>query len=256
MRYVFEDRYNDVLSILFRAAYPPCVSGEFVYAEGEGKLEAAVKAELSQFPKEDIIVFLDVVPDNRHLVNKYLKLREMYHMSTKRVIPIPIVCSEYYFIHSIVGTGVIDNLDGLEECLQIKPWSASKLLTTTDDIRFCKNFEKYCKLFLLKAVIQCAKHTRGRTEEENVKYGYYYTVDCLCDIPERGCVPASLTDKAIAYVRQYPCFPTGSLMTSGIQKIDKETVLGINAKLCALHNAKLKEFSTTTTTQPLVPLEP
>ena len=105
-------------------------------------------------------MFLDMVPDNRQLVPIYNKLKRLYSTSGRRVVVLPIICSECYFIRSIQHSPVIQNAEALRYCVEVSPWWKSPIVGV-EDLKFCKNFEKYCKLFLLKAVSGCVKHTRG-----------------------------------------------------------------------------------------------
>lgn len=62
MIFVFEDKKDDLLSVLFRASYSNC---SFIYANGCGNLESCVEDNLSK-SDDTILVFLDTIPDNKN----------------------------------------------------------------------------------------------------------------------------------------------------------------------------------------------
>lgn len=188
------------------------------------------------------MVFVDISPDNPNTAGIYNSLWELYDMSDKQVYPIPIVCSEYYFIQSIANTPAIINPSELDICLPVNPRKHSRLVVSPKDKRKCKNFERYCKMFLLKNVSDCVLHTRG-DEIENLKYGFYYEKDCLCPSPEEWCALKSLVEKAYAYVGQFPCFPLGWTGPKPAKSLGEQDVLQLNRQLCEFHNRKIREFA-------------
>lgn len=197
MIYVFEDKASDLLSLLYQAAYPPDVAGKFIYAEGSTKLPFRVGELAMQFPEEKIVVFMDIVPDNNHLLVIYNKLRKMAIAGTQ-VLVIPCICSEYYFIEAYHSTSVFKCGEGVDIALEVRPWKQSQLLYTPADLQFCKNFERYCKLILRKCVRQCATHSRLYKGRENPLYGLFYTRDCPCGEDKCGMWGAGLNIKSFA----------------------------------------------------------
>lgn len=82
MIWVFEDKSDDLLSILFQNAYS---CNNFVYAEGNGKLVKTIENLLDK-TSESIIVFLDVVPDNLNSVRIYRSLRKLSRKNNDRCV--------------------------------------------------------------------------------------------------------------------------------------------------------------------------
>lgn len=259
MIYLFEDRFEDPLSKLFCAGYDKSVCQHFIYANGCGNLAAVLDKTLADHPEEQILVFMDMVPDNRELVPIYKNLRHRYYTSNGRAIVLPIVCSEYYFIRSIQNSRVVTDKSSLTICTGIKPWKESALLESDADRMFCKNFERFCKLFLLKAVKDCAKHSRGNAASENSSYGDYYTKDCRCATCDMGGGSHTLQRKAYYYVRGFPCFPAGLACAKELALFDRQALLNLNRKLCQAHDKKRKEFMNAGLRTPmskLTPIEP
>ncbi len=94
---IFEDKMDDLLSNLFRSAYSNC---SFIYSNGNGNLETLVRHYLDS-SDEFIMVYLDTIPDNKDTINIYKTLARISRRNNFRVIVMPIVCAEYYFISSL-----------------------------------------------------------------------------------------------------------------------------------------------------------
>lgn len=255
MIYVFEDQRDDLLSILFRSGYCPDVGDAFVYSEGCGNLRNTAVKQLEEHPSEHILIFVDVVPDNRELVHLYNTLVRLYLKYDRRILTLPVVCSEYYFIKSIAGTEVVTDQRGLAECEGLADWRNSALLETAQDRALCRNFEKYCKLFLLKNVKPCAKKTRGASEH-NMAYGAYYQSPCLCTHKAADCKQRAVQEKAFSYLKRWPCIPYNPLAVEGLQSVSIEGLIKLNRKLCVMHNEKIREFGVLGSSEYLVMLEP
>lgn len=142
---------------------------------------------------------MDAIPGNLCIIKEYRKLRKIAIDHPGRVVVMPCICSEYYLIQVLSRYQIVDSR-GVGLCLEKQPYFNSPLIVTEEDKKFCKNFEKYCKLILLKSVPDCIRHTRGNLEVGiNRQYGIYYERDCK--------YYKQLKEKAIEYVRAWPCFP-------------------------------------------------
>lgn len=205
MIFVFEDLRNDLLSRLFISAYN---EESFIYTEGAGNLVNTVSKLLLE-NSEPIVVYIDTIPDNRETVRVYNNLRVLSKKNDFRVIVFPIVCAEYYFIKSLPEY-VFLSLSSVNKCKNKEFWGNSDLVESEADKKFVKNFEKYCKLILLKNVFDCVKHTRN-----SELYGYYYTKDCWCGLMKDACKPERLLNKSLNYVYQYPVYPSKNFKGSG-----------------------------------------
>lgn len=225
MIFVFEDKKSDLLSKLFMTAYKSC---NFIYTEGNGNLVKEVTSIIKS-TEERIVVFLDTIPDNKDTINIYNTLKRLSLKNDYRVIVMPIVCSEYYFICSLPSSMFVSRL-GLDICLDKKYWKNSELVATSDK-KFTKNFEKYCKLVLLKNVKDCAKHSRSN----NDLYGFYYCKDCLCNSSDLFCEDKSLLEKAISYVSKYPVYPAKNYLGDC-------TICSID-KLWEIHRVLVDDFN-------------
>lgn len=212
MIFVFEDNGSDLLSQLFKAAYPSEKADRFVFVKGNGEFKRKVQ-ELLENSKDMIAVFMDVIPDNICTAQLYDTLRNTSKRNNHRVIVFPLVCSEYYFVKSIVKYPYLfKTFQGVDFCINKKFYANSPLLNDAKSIAFAKNFEKYCKLVLLNhnVVIDCVRHSRGEYNE-NYQYGYYYLKDCLCECCRDVCNNKSLIQKSLDYIAEFPCAPSGAL---------------------------------------------
>lgn len=72
MKYIFEDNGKDVFSTLFKCSYPKNIRSKFIYAKGAAKIKSL--AEPLLMTGEYVIVFMDLVPDNKELFRIYDKL--------------------------------------------------------------------------------------------------------------------------------------------------------------------------------------
>lgn len=207
MKFIFEDFENDILSLLFKQAYQPESAAKFIYADGNGNLEFEAKKALEE-SEDVIVVYLDTIPCNKDTIEIYGKLRELSILNDYRVIVLNVVCAEYYFIKSIYSSNLFTNREGLDLCVNREFYLESALLKTKKDKNKAKTFEKFCKFILGHSLIDCAR-TKNRN---NDIFPSYYTKDCLCLNSIDNCTSKSLRDKAISYVRQYPCIPSDGFL--------------------------------------------
>ena len=240
MIYIFEDKADDLTSLLFKAGYDKDTASKFIYAGGNGNLLKEAENQLCHAQEaEKVCVFLDMVPDNKELHKIYSNLRRLCRQYTYRLIVMPIVCAEYYLIKSLSNEPVMKSKVGVDICINKEVYFSSPLIETNDDKKFCKTFEKYCKLILLKNMENCAKHSRGENEE-NIMYGVYYTSDCICNRSMDNCVHKSLLDKALNFLQNYPYMPEESLLNR--EKLSDNEIVLIHKKLVDEFNDVIKKY--------------
>ena len=205
MKYIFEDKESDILSVLYRRIFDE-TSDNFMYCEGVGSIRSNIKRLKSALrDSEDIHVFMDLTFDNVITCKEYIDtLKFIRDNEYKNVYVYPVFCSEYYFIQSLIELKILNIDDLLFSDADIINYRNSAIIRTEDDIRFCKNFEKYCKLILIKHVDDCMKHTKN-----SALYGVYYNNPCKCYITgcERDLDKISLDDKSFYYVSKFPYSP-------------------------------------------------
>lgn len=215
MIFVYEDKETDVLSQLFRKAYEAHCSNSFIYAGGNGNIVCMVKSILNS-RDDNIIVFLDTIPGNRSINKIYRELKKLSAGNHYRVIVMNIVCAEYYFICSIKDNkNLFKRLDGIDICFNKDLFTKSALIETEEDKNKAKNFEGYCKLILIKCVIDCIRHSRRLENGElNHLYSLYYVGSCRCEYADTTCSEMSILNKAVNYVLEYPCIPIDGFLAN------------------------------------------
>ena len=238
MKYIFEDKKDDLISILFARGYSDI--SDFIYANGNGNIIGIVNRLLGI--GEDACVFLDTIPGNDSKYRIYKDLRLISMKNGYRVIVMPIVCAEYYFIKSIANkTKLFKTCTGVEECLNKRFYGESCLLHTAGKnyAAKCKNFEKYCKLILMTTVIDCVRHSRLN----NSHYGEYYTNSCPCNRTYSRCENAPILHKSLDLLSQYPCVPSKSCAGSNnTRELSADEIWDVHRKLVREFNEMTVEF--------------
>lgn len=240
---LFEDSKEDVLSELYRAAYPIEVQQTFVYANGNGYI--AGKAEELLKTSNRLLIFADTIADNesmRTLQERYATVVNRH--KDKEVFVFNIVCAEYYFIKAFqdifkkyLGAAVIEDL------LCKRPYINSPLLVTEQDKKFAKTFEKYCKLVIKKMPKNCI-NTSSMFKDgciSNTMYGMFYKRDCLCEESDAECVPSTVSEKSALYTGSYPC--RVYLCTDQKKvKLTNDELVDLHRRLVNEHNQWVKSW--------------
>ncbi len=212
MIYVFEDDERDPLPQLFIKAYDKRLSDKFIYTRGNGNVYNKVETLLLS-TDDTIVVYLDTVPGNLDTRRIYTKLSNLSVRNGNRVIVLPVICSEYYFIKSVEYENVITSQDDLRICIDRKPYFISQLLNGESEKKYCSSYEKYCKLILKKAAIDCIRNSRDNGK--NVYFRWYYNQDCKCGMPFEDCKDKQLAVKSMDFLNSFPCVPVGSAAMNG-----------------------------------------
>lgn len=196
MKFVFED---DVLSKLFRSSLDEQVGKNIIYAKSSSNIETIIKPLLCD-TDDAICIFMDLPPGNKELVSIYKNLSAICKLYSKTAIIIPIICMEYYFIKSIANfNNLFTNHSIVTDCVDKRPFFNSELIITKEDKKYCKYFERYCKLILMKNVKDCI-----RTEcNGNPRYGFYYLKDCTYNNKEIYCRDNSLVQKSQDFIKSF-----------------------------------------------------
>lgn len=190
MKILFEDKKDDVLSILFRESLPKEIRERIEYANGNGNLIKKAQELLQN--GGDVLVVLDTVPSNKSIRDIYVSLRRLSRQNEYRLIVWNIVCAEYYFIKAFGSMNQVkaflDTKD-IEVVLERKPFGGASIIQTEEDRIFTKNFEKFCKLYILKNGADCVNQS-----------GLFFAKDCIC---QNGCESLTLIEKSTMYRGAY-----------------------------------------------------
>lgn len=190
MKILFEDKKDDVLSELFRESLPKKIQERIEYANGNGNLIRKAQELLQS--GGDVLVILDTVPSNKSIRDIYVSLRRLSRQNEYRLIVWNIVCAEYYFIKAFGSMNQVkaflDTKD-IEVVLERKPFGGAAIIQTEEDRIFTKNFEKFCKLYILKNGADCVNQS-----------GLFFAKDCIC---QNGCESLTLIEKSTMYRGAY-----------------------------------------------------
>ena len=225
MIYIMEDRADDILSQLYMVAYTNKENKHWV--GGNGFLVEKAEYYLKN-TNDTVAVFMNTIPGNISCKIIYRNLLNLGKKYPNRLIVMPIICSEYYFIKALckMESVIMHNKDVLI-CIKKGNFKKSALYNKDDDMKnVCKNFEKYCKLILIKYVRDCIKYSRGYGNTINDAYGIFYKEDCKCNKCDKHCRERSLVEKSIRYLSEYVCVPADANSTNkeGIS-IDKAKLI-------------------------------
>ena len=150
-----------------------------------------------------------------------------------KVIIMPIIGAEYYFIKSIQNEPVHTNANEIKNCVERKSFFDSQIISTSQDREFCKYYERYCKLILEKLVFDCIRNNTDKGK--NSRFRNYFNKNCKCENPETCCRKKTLLEKSESLVRAYPYFPEGSRLEN-IVSLSEDELWKIHRQLVDEHN--------------------
>lgn len=233
VKYLFEDNENADLSVLFRE----CVEDTscIYYAYGNGKL----KSVCNEIAKDNdfVIVFMDIVPDNRTTRKLYHDLRREFTKAGNCII-MPILCAEHLFLESIKDKPeLFINYDETKRCLSGCNVADSEWLCELNKQKGFKktSYEKYCKNIIR---FNTSRACLNPASEDIKGSGYYYRNNCGCD----NCAEQSqLQLKSLKYVVQYKVIPELKI-SQKIEKIGFEELFDIHDEMVENYNKFVLEY--------------
>lgn len=240
MVYLFEDKYDDVLSVLFRGAYPKSIQNKFIYTCGHTNLVKVAEVEIL---KDDVAVYVDMVPDNIACAGVYKDLRDLALKSKNKLLIFPIVCSEYYFIsHLDSDTNLLMSKVNSDICLNKGDYRLSNLYMNGN--KPCSSFEKFCKFIIKHDVPNCIRHSAiCDNGAVNIEYANYYNLDCLCSNSVNKCGEGTLKQKSLLLLMKYDIVPSGTIPCNKTA-INYAEAVNIHRKLVDEYNAFVDKYNT------------
>lgn len=230
MKYIFEDNRLDLISKFFMSAYSEDTASKFIYANGNSQLINVSENALKD--GSTAVVYIDTIPGNKDIYRIYRELSVISRRNNYRLIVLPIVCSEYYLIKSLLNTQVIMSTKGIKQCINKEEHWKSNIIETVKDREYAKNFEKVCKLILMKNFKDCALHC-GKTT--CARYGKYYLEDCICNMGDSCCNTESQISKVTRFLAEYPCVPINS-------HVERHKLLSVD-ELWNIHRELVREYN-------------
>lgn len=103
MIYIYEDSPGSWTSRYFRKCYPQeRLEGKIFYTRGNRYIPSKLDELLAKgYRNEEVVVFLDVVPDNKKTADMYVLISKTYRSKFERLIIMPIPCIEFYYIEAL-----------------------------------------------------------------------------------------------------------------------------------------------------------
>lgn len=229
IKYFFEDREGSALSDFF------CVSYEnrenIVFTSGSGNLLPCAAEHLKE-PENIAFVYLDTVPNNPCTERIYNDLALLSKATGYRCVVLPIVCVEYYFLKSLVGSDVIKDKYLVDLCISKRYYLNQSLLKPHSPDSY-NTFERFCKMLCEYSLYRCASiRRRGK-----LRSSHHYTVDrCPCTEKDPSCIERdkSLLDKSIKFVSMFPYIPRGSAIRRRVASLKEAWYV---------HRLAVKEFN-------------
>ena len=250
MIYIFEDHPGSPLQKCFLQCYPEGHFKDNIFFV-KGNINIPVKLnELIEQNKtnEDVVIYLDLVPDNPHTRDVYRQIDKQYRCKFTKLIVLPIPCMEYYYIKAFQRQEKFRlNEDAIKTVIE-RGWHKDQpLKRTVEERQKYWSFEKFCKLVMQRAIIICLHNWTKNTH--NIEYLQVSCADCsrkpcLCTDRERP--QFQINAKKKNFIHSFPCVPAGSnfyepkrLMGWGdIIKIHRKLVAEYNL-MCSRYNAKI-----------------
>lgn len=116
MIFIFEDNKDDIISEFYRRAYNNNISNKFIYSNGNSFIPD-ISTNLLKNTNDSIVVFIDMIPGNKSIIEIYKKLHNISKANNFRLIVLPIICAEYYLIKSLYKSQVLKNTEGIDICI-------------------------------------------------------------------------------------------------------------------------------------------
>lgn len=198
MKYIFEDDGRSPLCKVFESQYDKSIVSNFIYTNGVGNICKILDTLAGK--EDDIYVFMDLVPDNDNTRTTYIRISK-YRKKFAHLLIIPLLCREYCYLKSLVGTEVVSDTEAYNYCIEKRKPSKSPIIHDERDRKFVKNLESLCKLTVRKALLPC-----GTVKGNEVQY---LDKDCRCheDIACKQDIKAS--EKTKRYMSEFRCIPSG-----------------------------------------------
>lgn len=221
MEYVFEDNRKSMLSRFFEESYGEEMRKHFHYTCGNSLIIDYI--ERSFDVDTPIGVFLDMPPGNADTLDIYNSL-VVLQQTYRNLLIVPIISREYYYMKSLLGTGVVIDNDTLKKYLEFSDYRGK-----------ANTYEKLGKYLAKTCLDQCARI--GRLSFDESGYRPFLKVDCPCgeDTYSEKCTEQSLIKKSGNMVSLFPVFPVGSYIR-GVHGVNCTEYDKIHRKLIDMYN--------------------
>lgn len=194
---------------------------------------------------EDIVIYLDLVPDNNHTREMYLKICKEYKPKFKRLIVLPIPCIEYYYISAVQRQEKFRLNDDAVKIAIERGWHKDQSLKRTiEERQKYWSFEKFCKLVMQRAIIICLHNWTKNTH--NIEYFQVSCADCLrkpCLCTNRERPQFQINSKKKNFIHSFPCVPAGSNFYEPERLMNWEQLVSVHRKLVGNYNLMCDRYN-------------
>ena len=246
MKIIFEDSNNAPSSILLRNCF---LGDSIIFSEGCHNIPEYIERYIES---DDIVTFVDLVPDNMSTINFYNDLVSEYRdfIKRNRLMICPILCIEYIILKMLLTYGYLTDTIVMDAvALDFRSNSIKDLLER--DKNASKTMEKLMKSILVdissKSGKRCLRNSFKYSNIDGVmtrkmdsRFGIFYENDCMCDIYRCSLgIRNTLKVKAEELYVSLPVFITGGFEHESFIKS-----IGVNFEdnsICAVSNI-FKDF--------------
>lgn len=246
--YIFEDNEKDPLPLLIQESFPSCIVKRCLkFADGNRNIQGYLKAALNRSKTQNVIVYLDMPPDNMAVFQEYktlLNIIKLYKAENRAWIA-PIVCLEYYFIKAFHGSFIELDFDAVERCIQREVHYNDPILENASS-KHKKNFEKFCKFVKDAAFRECVGKHISDPSVTDVR-SKFLTESCPCEHP-LNCNYMSLKKrlKSVIFIRSLPILPNGLFIAGEQLPFDAKRVSQEVTELREAYNKQLRLYKAST----------
>lgn len=236
MEYVFEDNKKSMLVSLYERAYLPSEIMHFHYTNGSARIVGYIKNNFDI--NTGICIFLDLPPGNQNVRQIYSDIKDLiYKSGYKKIIVIPIVCREYYYLKMLSNTRLVIDQNWVDNCLRFNLTKLLKLpiIETDQEKKNITTFEKICKLIAKKGIKECGRIGKIRVDESGHRPFIYSDCAQECSGWNETCIAKKLNIKGAELVMQFPVFPCKSIIKH-VNTFDWESAVLMHRKLVDTYN--------------------
>ena len=188
MKIIFEDSNDAPSSVLLRNCF---LGDSIIFSEGCHNIPEYIERYIEL---DDIVIFVDLVPDNMATINFYNDLVSEYQdfIASNRLMICPILCIEYIILKMLLTYGYLrDTIVRDAVALDFSSNSIKDLVAR--DKKASKTMEKLMKSILIdissKSGKRCLRNSFKYSNIDGVmtrrtdsRFGVFYESDCLCDM--------------------------------------------------------------------------
>lgn len=247
MIYIFEDGPGQSLQKLILQCYPKDrFNNDIFFTSGNRNILAKLDELIgSGRTTEDIVIYLDLVPDNKNTRLVYQQLDKEYKNKFRRLIVLPIPCIEYYYIIAQQRQErFIKDPKSVNIAIHRGWHQNSQLKSQYEDRRTYWQFEKFCKLVVKRGLIDCLHNWTANTH--HIEYFQTHCKNCrrekcFCIDGNRPSFQINVKKKNLLYA--FPCVPSGSSWYEPTRLMEWGDLITLHRRLVGQYNLMCDRYN-------------